>query len=33
VAPWLLRPVGPLDVIAYLLLAGSLPVLLAYSAS
>jgi hypothetical protein len=33
VAAWLLKPVGPLDVIAYLLLAGSLPVLLVYAAS
>jgi hypothetical protein len=32
-AAWLLKPVGPLDVVAYVLLAGSLPVLLVYAAS
>jgi hypothetical protein len=28
VAPWLLQPIGPLDIIAIVLLAASLPVLL-----
>lgn len=30
VAPWLLRPVGPLDVIALAMIAASLPALLFY---